>query len=150
MTTSRTSLKEKQRLPNSPILTYLLTYLLTPWSRVLLEKLTSKFSNRICITVHTKSKFAHELSKWDKVSRLQFRSKVLDIKNNSDIANTLLMYVKAHFLVSGYVNKQNCRYWAPNNPHELHQRPLHSAKMTLWCAVSSHGIIDLYFLENAD
>jgi hypothetical protein len=59
------------------------------------------------------------------------------------------MYVKAHFLLSDYVNEQNCRYWAPNNPHEL-QRPLHSAKMTLWCAVSFHGITDLYFLENAD
>jgi len=68
------------------------------------------------------------------------------MKSNSDIVNTLLMYVKAHFLVSGYVNKQNCRYWAPNNPHELYQRPLHTAKMTMWCAVSSHGIIDLYLL----
>jgi len=71
------------------------------------------------------------------------------MKNNSDTVNTLLMHVKAHFLVSGYVNRQNCRYWAPN-PHELHQRPLHSAKMTLWCSVSSRAIIDLYFLENAD
>jgi len=72
------------------------------------------------------------------------------MKNNSDRVNTLLMHVKVHFLASGYVNKQNCRYWAPKNPHELHQRPLHSAKMTLWCAVSCYGIVDLYFLENAD
>jgi len=68
-----------------------------------------------------------ELSEWDKVSRLQFRSEFVDMKNNSDIVNTFVMYVKAHFLVSGYVNKQNCRYWTPNNPHELQQRPLHSA-----------------------
>jgi hypothetical protein len=72
------------------------------------------------------------------------------MKNNSDRVNTLLMQVKVHFLASGYVNKQNCRYWAPKNPYELHQRPLHNAKMTMWCAVSSYGIIDLYFLENAD
>jgi hypothetical protein len=31
---------------------------------------------------------------------------------------------EAHFHVSGYVNKHNCRYWAPNNPYELHQRPV--------------------------
>ena len=41
-----------------------------------------------------------------------------------------------HFNVQGYVNKQKCRYWTPNNRHELHQRPLHSAK----CAVYCYGI----------
>jgi len=56
---------------------------------------------------------------------------------------------EAHFHVSGYVNKQKCRYWAPNNPHELQQHPLHSAKVTVWCAVSSYGIIGPYCFENA-
>ena len=55
---------------------------------------------------------------------------------------------KALFHVSSYVNTQNCRYWTPNNPHELHQRLLHSAKVTVWCAVSSHGIYwSLFLLE---
>ena len=57
---------------------------------------------------------------------------------------------EAHFLVSGYVNKQNCHYCAPNNPHELHHHPLHSAKLTVWCEVSSHGIIGPYFFENEE
>jgi hypothetical protein len=52
--------------------------------------------------------------------------------------------------MSGYVDKQNCRHWAPNNPHELHQPSLHSAKITVWCALSSHCFIDPYFFENAD
>jgi len=51
--------------------------------------------------------------------------------------------------VSGYVNEQNCRYWAPNNPRGLHQRPLHSAKVTVLCEVSSHDIIGPYCIENA-
>jgi hypothetical protein len=43
--------------------------------------------------------------------------------------------------MSGFMNKQNCRYWAPNNPHECQQRLLHNAKVTAWCSISSHGII---------
>jgi hypothetical protein len=62
------------------------------------------------------------------VSQLQFCNEFLDlVKNNSNILNTLLSD-EAHFQVSGYVNKQNCCYWALNNPHELYQCPLHSAK----------------------
>jgi hypothetical protein len=52
---------------------------------------------------------------------------------------------EVHFSVSGYVNKQECSYWAPKNRHELHQRPLHSAKVTVWCAVSCYGSIGPYF-----
>jgi hypothetical protein len=71
---------------------------------------------------------AQELSELDKVILLQFCNQFLDLeRNNSGIMNTLLMSDEAHFHVSGYVNKQNCRYWAPNNQRELHQRPLHSA-----------------------
>jgi hypothetical protein len=54
----------------------------------------------------------------------------------------------AHFHVSGYVNKQNCCYWAPNNQHELHQCPLHTAKVTVYCEIYSHGIIGTYFFGN--
>lgn len=45
------------------------------------------------------------------------------------------------------VNKQNMRYWADRNPRELHQRPLHSPKVTMWCAISSAGIIGPFFFE---
>ena len=40
---------------------------------------------------------------------------------------------EAHFHLLGMVNKQNFRYWSQNNPCELHQRPLHSSKVTVWC-----------------
>ena len=98
-----------------------------------------------------KIQVAQELSELDKVGRLQFCNEFLDlVKSKSDIVNTLLMSDEAHCHVSGYVNKQNCRYWATNNPHELHQRPLHSVKVTVWNAVSSHGIIGPNFFENEE
>ena len=63
--------------------------------------------------------------------------------------NTLLAD-EAHFKASENVNKQNYRYWAQNNEHEIHQRPLHSAKVTVCCAVYSHGINSPYFFENEE
>jgi hypothetical protein len=34
--------------------------------------------------------------------------------------------------------------------HELCQHSVHRAKVTVWCAVSSHGIIGPYCFENAE
>jgi hypothetical protein len=45
------------------------------------------------------------------------------------------------------VNKQNFRYWAAENPRELHARPLQSPKVTVWCTLSSIGVIGPYFFE---
>ena len=98
-----------------------------------------------------KSQVAQELSERDKVNRLQLCNEFLGlVKNNSDIVNTLLISDEAHFHVSGYVNKHNCCYWAHNNPYELHQRPLHNAKVTVSCAVYSRGTICPYFFENEE
>ena len=33
---------------------------------------------------------------------------------------------EAHFHLSGFVNKQDFRYWAEANPRQHHERPLHS------------------------
>ncbi|KAL7630171.1 UNVERIFIED_CONTAM: hypothetical protein RMT77_019690 [Armadillidium vulgare] len=57
---------------------------------------------------------------------------------------------EAHFHLEGYVNKQNCRYWAPVNPKQKHQRQLHSPKVTVWCAMSRSGIIGPYFFEGSN
>ena len=54
---------------------------------------------------------------------------------------------EAHFHLSGYVNKQNMRYWADSNPRHLHQSPLHSPKVTVWCATSSVRIVGPWFFE---
>ncbi len=42
------------------------------------------------------------------------------------------------------------RYWSGVNPREIHQRPLHSDWVTVWCAVSTIGIIDPYFFAEDD
>jgi hypothetical protein len=59
-----------------------------------------------------------------------FLEDFLEILNAEDVINILLMTDEAHFYLSGFVNKQNFRYWAAENPHQLHQHPLYSEKVT--------------------
>jgi hypothetical protein len=59
----------------------------------------------------------------------------------------LIMSDEAHFHLSGTVNKQNFRYWATENPRELHQQPLHCERVTVWCGVSRTCIIGPYFFR---
>lgn len=63
--------------------------------------------------------------------------------DNPDVM--MLMSDEAHFHLNGSVNKQNLRYWAPENPCNFHEKPLHSPKVTVWCAVGHLGIIRPYF-----
>jgi hypothetical protein len=67
------------------------------------------------------------------------------INQNQELVNNLLITDETHFHLSEFVNKQNFRYWSATNPIELHKRPLHSSKVTVWCAISSFGIIGPYF-----
>ena len=70
------------------------------------------------------------------------------LRENPHILNNFLMTDEAHFHLSGFVNKQNMRYWSPVNPKELHEMPLHSPKVTVWCGVGAFGIVGPYFFQN--
>jgi hypothetical protein len=48
----------------------------------------------------------------------------------------------AWFHLGGYVNSQNSRIWSLENPHTLHESPLHSQKIGVWCAMSRTRIIE--------
>ena len=52
----------------------------------------------------------------------------------------------AHFHLCVGVNKQNLRYWAEIIPQKLHELPLHSPKVTVWCAISELEICGALFL----
>ena len=81
----------------------------------------------------------------DFVQRRLFCERMLEIIASDDVM--LMKSDEAHFHLDGYVNKQNCRFWAAENPRELHQRPLHTAKVSVWCGFSKVGIVGPYFFE---
>ena len=96
-----------------------------------------------------KIQVTHALHERDYVNRVNFCQNFLRLINeNQELVNNLLMSDEAHFHLSGFVNKQNFRYWSATNPTKFHERPLHSSKVTVWCAISSFGIIGPYMFED--
>ena len=85
-----------------------------------------------------------ELSEEDFETR---RAACDDILQNIPPDAVFISSDEAHFHLCGTVNKQNFRYWAAENPRELHQQPLHSPKVTVWCAVAEFGVWGPYFFE---
>ena len=67
---------------------------------------------------------------------------------DADFHRKILFSDEAHFLLNGYVNKQNCRIWSEENPHETLETPLHPQKLTVWCALWAEGMIGPDFFKN--
>ena len=56
---------------------------------------------------------------------------------------------EVHFHLSGMsINKQSCRYWSAENSKIIHELPLHSQKVTVWCGMTCERIIGPCFFEN--
>jgi len=60
-----------------------------------------------------------ELSDCDMANRRIHSKQLLQMLNDDGVINTVLMTDEAHYHLSGYVNKQDYRYWAPENPQDL-------------------------------
>ncbi|GFW38720.1 transposable element Tcb1 transposase [Trichonephila clavipes] len=58
-----------------------------------------------------------------------------------DFHKRILFSNEAHFWLNGYVNKQNCRIWSEAYPQVYVETPLHSEKLTVWCALWAGGIL---------
>jgi hypothetical protein len=72
---------------------------------------------------------------------------LLNALDNDDL-NHVLMTDEANFHLCDNASSQNCRYWATENPRDIHQKPLHSEKVIIWCGVASFGVISPYFFED--
>jgi len=72
---------------------------------------------------------------------------LLNALDNDDL-NHVLVTDEANFHLCGNVNSQNCRYWATENPRDIHQKTLHSEKVIVWCGIASFGVIGPYFFED--
>jgi hypothetical protein len=55
---------------------------------------------------------------------------------------------ECHVLLSGHVNRQNNRHLGWSKPVNFCQQPLHSQRVTVFCAMSKYGIIGPYFIED--
>lgn len=87
----------------------------------------------------------------DEPRRLAYGHKVARmVDTDPDFLKHILMTDEAHFTLSGGVKKQNCRIWGAQNPHEIHETPLHDQKLTVWASVCARTIEMLEeVMENA-
>jgi hypothetical protein len=63
-----------------------------------------------------KSAIVQELSDRKRANHRISSKQLLEMLNDECIINTVLKTDEAHFHLSGFVNKQNYCYWAPENP----------------------------------
>lgn len=87
-----------------------------------------------------------QLLEGDYDQRKLFCEQMQSVFNDNDNI-TLFTSDEAHFHLNGFVNRQNFRYWGAENPRELHEKPLHSPRVTVWCAVGKNTVIGPYFFE---
>lgn len=87
----------------------------------------------------------------DEPRRLEYGKSVVRMAQvDSEFWNQILFTDEAHFHLSGGVNKQNCRFWGTDNPHIIHEKPLHDQKVTVWAGVSAKTIIGPFFFREGE
>jgi len=79
-----------------------------------------------------------------------YKTAVVQELNDCGVANRRISSEQLVEMLNydGVINKRNCRYWAPENPQELHQRPVHSERLTVWSGIASFGALGPYFFED--
>ena len=69
------------------------------------------------------------------------------VRQQDNVLDVMVFFTdEAWFHLSGHVNSQNTRLWISEQPYAMHERPLHSVKIGVWCAASRQRIIGPIFL----
>lgn len=63
------------------------------------------------------------------------------------ISDEIIFTDEAWFYLTGYINSQNTRTWATENPHEILESPLHPEKIGVWCGITRKKIYGPIFFE---
>ena len=71
-------------------------------------------------------------------------------REQNEFIHKLIMSNEAYFHLNGFVNKQNCKIWAIENPRTVHQHELHPIKCTVWCGVTLKSVIEPYFFKDKE
>lgn len=97
-----------------------------------------------------KIKVVQELFEEDLAARVQFCEDFLELlESEPEILKLILFTDEANFHINGAVNRHNCRYWATEDPKELHAVPLHSPKVVVWGGIWSGGVVGPFFFNGS-
>jgi hypothetical protein len=88
----------------------------------------------------------HQLLPADYLARIHFCEWFSEVvAHDTEFVERCIFTDEAWFHLSGYVNAQNTRYWSTENPHMLHEHPLHSLKLGVWAAMSAKRVFVVFF-----
>ena len=87
----------------------------------------------------------HKLTAIDKERRLQFALWAMEVEA---VLHNTWFTDEAYFHVNGVVNEQNVRFWARELPHTLHEKENYGAKVKVWTAIPTRGIIGPFFFHD--
>ena len=72
---------------------------------------------------------------------MNFTEKLYTKIESKDIDSDKIIFSdEAHFDLGGYVNKQNIRFWASENPFYTESVQAHPIRLTAWVAMSRHAV----------
>jgi hypothetical protein len=66
---------------------------------------------------------------------------------NNEVLFNNVWFSEAHCHLHGVVNKQNMQFSVSENPCEIHGKVHHARRITVWVAISSHGLQGPIFFE---
>ena len=92
---------------------------------------------------------AQRLTEPDERAGLQYCSRVLSMTYaDPDFFSNMWFSDESHIHLNGYINRQTTLFLGFERPDDIIQKPLHSAWVTIWCAVSGYGTLGPYFVED--
>lgn len=89
-----------------------------------------------------------QLNPPDYNQRVQYCQWFNEHLNNNNLLDLTFFSDEAWVHLSGYVNSQNYRTWAADNPHNFVETPLHPQKIGMWVAISRRRIIGPIFFRH--
>lgn len=90
-----------------------------------------------------------ELSDDDFDRRAEFCETMIDRSNaNPELIRNIVFSDESTFSLNGTVNKQNCRYWADENPHWMMEaNTQYPQRVNVWAGIVSNRVIGPYFFN---
>ena len=96
-----------------------------------------------------KLQLVHELSEDDPDHRIEFCETMMEMCNRDlGLAARIIFSDESTFTLNGEVNRQNLRYWAPQNPHWMREHHTQNPqKVNVWAGIVGDRILGPYFFE---
>ena len=90
----------------------------------------------------------HSINEDDPDRRKEFFEWYLaKVEETADFSDRIIWSDEAIFKLNGTINRHNATYWAQQNPHVHYDRSVNLPGVSVWCGLSSRGLIGPFFFD---